>query len=116
VSGRDGWPQAVTEHVLQRVDPVEAPHAAGDEADRVPAAGAEPRSSGQVRPMPYPKSSTPKPSPLGRAACLSVRLSAEPSPVCGELADQVVDAGCGGQARAAGDGLPTRLFPGRRQP
>jgi hypothetical protein len=31
--------------------------------------------------------------------------------VYGELADQVVDARCGGHARAAGDGLPPACFP-----
>src|SRR5690349_1458678 len=37
-----------------------------------------------------------------------------PSPICGpvpgEFADQVVDSGCGGQAGAAGDGLPPAFF------
>jgi hypothetical protein len=38
-------------------------------------------------------------------------VSAVLGPVCGELADQVVDARCGGHARTAGDGLPPVPFP-----
>jgi hypothetical protein len=53
-------------------------------------------------PMPYPSRRPRSRAPRPGGMPIRSALSAAPSPVCGALADQVVDTDCGGQGRAPG--------------